>query len=63
MYFSELLCFQKSKPEQFLSLVFVCVGNCLQAFGKNYFVLLFLAADTCTEGTELLGEMMRGEEL
>lgn len=27
--------FQKCEPEQFLSLIFVCVGNCLKAFGQN----------------------------
>lgn len=58
-----MLCFQECEPEQFLSLIFVCVGNSLKAFGQNDFVLFFLAADTCTEGTELLGEIMTGEEL
>lgn len=60
---SWLLCFQKCKPEQFLHLVFACMGKCLHAFGQNSFVLVFLAADTCTEGNELLGEMVTGEEL
>lgn len=63
--FHGLLCFQKCKSEQFLSVVFICLGNCSQAFPWCWYSWLqthTLKALNCWERWWLvLGEMMTGD--
>ena len=58
-----MLRFQKCKHEQFLNLVFDSIAKCLCGFGQSYFVLVFVAADRCAEGSELLRGLVMDKEL
>lgn len=39
------------------------MGKCLCGFGQSYLVLVFMAGDRCTEGSELLRGLLTGKEL